>query len=400
MKKRVFFIGGIVWIVIAIAAVALLVAGLTGKLSIGGTDMFNLDGSQLVKEERFSAGGIDTLDVSVSYHSLRVTLVDDSEITVRQYDRDSQNLFTSRTDGGSLSIAIAPRNITSLFGINIDPRLEIDLPRSYANDISLKTSSGTVRIREYMKCGALDVTTSSGSVSLGDLELSSLSVSTSSGTQRLGSIYSSGKVLLKSSSGSISCDTVTASGCEVKTNSGTQRLGDIGANGTLTLESTSGSITTGSLRAQDVSIKSNSGTLHHDNITAAGRLDISSSSGSQTADDVEAGTFDIGANSGTLNYGGISGAGSVETTSGSIRCGSLDVRGDVSVTSSSGTQRLTLADSPSFEIKISSSSGTIRTGDLDIYYSNKNGKSAFGTVGSGANGTLSIKSSSGSVTIN
>jgi hypothetical protein len=71
----------------------------------------------------------------------------------------------------------------------------------------------------------------------------------------------------------------------------------------------------------------------------------------------------------------------------------------VTISSNSGDQKLQLSEGQSFEITISTSSGTIRAAGINLSYADNKGKNAFATVGDGSGGKLSIASSSGNVSI-
>lgn len=425
MKKRVLFIGTIIWFLIAAALLVVFVLALTGNLNLswlsnGGVSMiFNLN-LELVKEESFQTAGLEEISITTSYHNIELTLADGDAITVRQYDVDGGNLFTSAESGDKLSVEIESRMV--IFGISFSsPRLEIQIPERYFSKVTLKTSSGAIncspdeapgwgsasissnsgniRLDSGIHCAALSLSSVSGSINLGDTASGSVSVNSHSGTQRLGNIQSEGRVSLASTSGSITAGTVSGSALSVQANSGTLRLSDIAATEEVSLKSTSGSINCEDIASGNVRIESNSGTLRGGDIKADGQVSVSSTSGSHHFGSVKGESFNISANSGTLVYDGLSGKGSMETSSGSITCESLDITGNSSIHSNSGTQRLTLAKDQSFEITISTSSGSIRANDIQLYYSDQNGKNATGTVGSGANGTLDLRTTSGSINI-
>jgi DUF4097 and DUF4098 domain-containing protein YvlB len=388
MKKSVFLIGGIIWAGIALAALVILLLGLSGSASAGrfqwfrgGANMSSMwDSSTLVKEERFSLAEITALEIGTQYQDIRIALVEGQEMTVRQYDIDETTQFAADLYGSRLSLNTEHKNRVT-FSMATNSRLEIDLPREYAHsvalaassgainlysaaqwgDTSLSSNSGDIRFKDGLTCGSLEIVTSSGSVNIGDIKADSLDIRTNSGDVRLNELQASGSIALKSSSGSLNCGSVISTNFAVYTNSGDMRIG---------------------------------------NVTANSGVEITSSSGSQNLGSVKAETFIIKSNSGSLRYSGICGQGSIENSSGSINCGALELRGNVIVSSNSGDQRLTLTAGQNFEITISTNSGSIRAMGIDLSYSDNKGKNAFATVGDGSGGTLSITTSSGSVNIN
>ncbi len=427
MKKSFFFAGALVWAGIAVVALGVLGYGLFnrnrtgswfGGLFSGGQTW---DNTELVKEESFSLAGIGELAFDVSHHSLDITLVEGDTLTVRQFDIDDENLFAALSQGGRLAVSIPPRS-RFFVGVSIAfPRLEISLPAAYASAVTLGTSSGsvtvpaaprwgntrigtssgTVRLEEGIACAALYIETASGSVHAGGISAdAAVEVSTSSGTQRLDIIHAGGDIALTSNSGTINAADVTAGGAvRVGSSSGTQRLESVTAPGDITLKSSSASINCGGIAAANCTITTSSGTLDLGDIAVGGHLEIDTSSASHNTGNVSAGTYRISSTSGTLRYGGLSGRGSVKTSSASVNIDALDIKGDTEITSTSGTQRLTLAGAQSFRVDISTNSGGINADGIDLNYTDRDGDNAFGTVGDGSGGTLTLKTSSGSINI-
>ena len=391
MKKPFFLAGAIVWAVIAAAALLLLASSLAGAdlsgLIPGWTASGGIGGAfvnavnsntPLIKEEKFSAAGLNALEVSAKNQSIKITLTDGGEVAVRHYDIKSAPAFEAGVSGGKLSVDIQRHYIT-LFNIS-SPRLEIDLPRAFSGNVSLKSASGSISLGGRGEWGSVSLDSVSGAVRfVGGLKCADLIINTVSGSVSLGDTHA-GTAVIGSVSGALRLENLTFSGEGV-------------------LKNMSGSINAGNIAAAGLNIKSGSGAVRARDINVARQLHISSASGSQDAGYVKADDFTIKGLSGSLRYSGISGAGLVDCLSGSINIGALYVKGDVTVNSLSGTQRLTLAPDQNADIKISVMSGTIHAAGLDLSYTDKKGKNANGKIGNGSGGTLSIRAASGSVYI-
>ena len=387
MKKSFFLIGATVWVIIAVAALTLLIASMSGgKLSANlpnwmrfgsVANIFDAN-TTLLKEETFSLSDISELDVSTQYQSIRITLISGNEMTVRHYDIDSAAPFSGQAAGGALKISIPRRNDVSINMAN--PRLEIDLPGRYATVLKLESTSGSIDFEGYP-------------------EFTSLALSSSSGAIRLEDGAACRELNVRTGSGSISMGNLYAGTLSFSSSSGTLRLEEVSSAGDVTLITTSGSINSKNIVASNLRIQSSSGVIRIGNVDSISRVDISTSSGSHNVGFVKAEMYNISAISGTLRYDGLSGAGRLDSTSGSIDCEALDVKGNVTISSLSGTKRITLAPDQNFDIKISTTSGTIRAADFALFYSDNRGKNAFGTVGDGSAGTLNIQSTSGSISI-
>ena len=397
MKKPFFLIGALIWVLIALSALALLAMSLSGASlsnnlpnwmrgwsqsgaagSAGGMSGLLDSNTLLIKEEAFDMSGIDELDVGTRYQSIKIAIVDGAEMAVRHYDIDPERPFASEASGGSLKVYIPERSFVSINMSN--PRLEIDLPAGYIGSVKLASSSGDIDIGGRAGWGAVALSSTSGAVrASGGIDCGAFSVSTNSGTVSMGD--------------------VGAQSISIISTSGSQRLSGLRASGDVFLKSASGTINSGDIEASGLKVQSTSGTIRADKIDATGSVSINSSSGNHNIGAVSAVSYEIESTSGTLRYDGLSGAGSVDSSSGSLTCGALDVKGDVAVATTSGTVRLALAPEQNFELKITVSSGTIRASRHEIFYTDRQGKNAFGTVGNGGAATLSIRTSSGNVNI-
>lgn len=419
MKRKLLLAGAIVWTVIAVAMLVVFVLALTGNLNLKGLSVDVMgSNNKLVKQETYDLDGIDKLNIATASQNIIINLVSGSEMTVRQYDIDDKNLFTEEKSAGTLSVKVESRIVIGIL-IYYSPRLEIDLPAEYASAVNLasgsgsikcpdaapswgnvnvSTGSGSLNFTEGITGANLAIATGSGTVRLGDISADSLSVSTSSGSTHAANITAKGDVILKSGSGSINVGSIYAGGLSVVSSSGTQKIGAISISGRASVVSGSGSVRIESVSTADLSISTSSGSIHCGDISADGFVNNTSGSGTQTVGLVSCERYEISGNSASLKYEGLSGRGSVTSGSGTVRCNSLDVRGDTSIKSGSGSVHLSLAADANFELDIVTGSGSIRAGDIELFYSNRSDH-AFATVGSGENGTLSISTGSGSVRI-
>jgi DUF4097 and DUF4098 domain-containing protein YvlB len=388
MRKRVFFTGAIIWTLIFIALISIIIITVTGSASIFNLgEFFNVRSfsaafdanTPLVKEETFTMAGVTELGVNALYQDIIIKLTDGVDMTVRHYDIDASPFTSQTAAGGSIINISVPTRVN--VSINMaNPRLEIDLPRSYAGAVKLDSSSGEINMNEYAEWSAATLISASGDVRFqAGIKCENLKIETSSGTVRLGD--------------------ADANSINIKSASGDMRMNELRANGDIVLKSSSGTMRSSNITAVNLKIESLSGDINIGDVTVVGNADISSSSGSQYAGLVKTNTYKISGLSGTLRYSGLSGAGSVSSSSGTITCNALDVKGDVSFIAASGNQRISLAPDQNIEVKISVTSGDIRAPDLALYYTDRLGRNATGKVGDGSAGTLDVRSSSGNITI-
>ena len=340
MKKAVLSIAIAIWSLLALLVLAILVFGLTGAGAPGwvqklpgygatwkGDNSMVVFGGNvtLIKEESYALAGIGSLSVTGTYQSVYVTLNDSGSLTVRHYDYDAADGFTSETAGGTLGIQAQKRTMINLFGINVNnwPRLEISVPRSYADKISFTSASGSVNIEENAAWGDTSLRSASGSVRVkGSLSCGGLRVSTTSGSVRLNGEITGAVVDVGSTSGSVHIDgTVRCERLSVQTASGSQKLSDCEVSGPVSLKSVSGGIRAGNISGSEITCKSTSGGQTLGALEAKGMISLNAVSGRIQADAVRSPEHTVKTASGGIKVGELTGAGEVKSTSGSVRTG-------------------------------------------------------------------------------
>jgi DUF4097 and DUF4098 domain-containing protein YvlB len=323
MKKAFLLTGIIAWSIMGLIVLGVLIASLSGinmpgwirnlpglNAARGGSEnMIYVGGSTvLIKEESFPLDGVAALNIRTTHQKITVTLSNDSRLTVRQYDNENARPFTSdaglvETGFGTLDISTRDRGFSiGILTLNFDPRLEISLPRSYAGNVALISTSGTVHIAD--------------SVTWGDTLLQS-----TSGSIRLNAPAAFGNLWVKSTSGTIRSEKITGMDISIESTSGSHRLGALDASGNVSLRSTSGSVSASGISGAEISAATSSGSQTLGALDSGGLIRLTSASGTVRADAVRSPQHYITTSSGSIRIGELTGQGEVRSTSGSVRTG-------------------------------------------------------------------------------
>jgi DUF4097 and DUF4098 domain-containing protein YvlB len=342
MRKAFLVIGIAAWSILGSVILAILVLGLSGSnmpkwvqelpgvsaLRGGNGEMFyfNIGGStELIKEESFKLEGIGTVSIAAASERITVTLNNGNEMIVRQYDNSHAQPFTSGKGNGSLDISTRDKPIAiGIMVFNFSPRLEISIPRSYAGNVSLAATSGSIHINDRVKWGNTLITASSGSIRLNSSgEFGDLRIKTSSGSIRSYGVITGDAAEISSTSGSIRLDggAVRCASLNVRSTSGSITLYECEASGQVTVKSSSGSIRSSGIKAGDVTVESTSGSQTLGTVEASGTIRLTSSSGSVKADAVRSPAHHIRTASGSIRIHQLTGEGDVRSSSGSVRTG-------------------------------------------------------------------------------
>lgn len=344
-------------LVVAIGLGAVLVMGLTGNLKAGNLFSF-APSMELANRQEFAAGDFDSL--LVEYSSERIILLPGQEgrVVLEEYMSrwDEGMLARISTDGRRLDIRAGNRPAGSWMNWNAEIKLYV--PASWAADVSLKNSSGSIRAEdERFSFGAFSAATSSGSI-------------------RLGRVTAQGDLRLQSSSGSVNAE-------------------QLEAGGSAAASATSGALRLERVQARDVELRTSSGSIRVGQ-AAAERVAASASSGSINFERLD-GVFELSNTSGGLHVEGGAGSGSAKTSSGSLRIRLDELNGDLSLNTTSGSCRLSVPGGQAFSFFAQTSSGSIRTPDDGGLSYNQRGNEASGSFGPNPVYRVEMRASSGSV---
>ncbi|MHC1719209.1 MAG: DUF4097 family beta strand repeat-containing protein [Clostridiaceae bacterium] len=237
-SRKLNIISIILWAAIALFLTGALVYGITSGGIIGHR------GVTLQKQEIVDAEGLDSIIMDFTSENIIVAAAKANEIKI--VESSGRNLrtsekFTAVRDGNTLTIKQGKKRLfMNFFSLgDIQRKIEIFIPESYAGDMITSLSSGNVNLEgnfafssikseitsgNFTAEGAItakeaSIASTSGNIKIGKLDTGSYEVSSTSGNVGLGSLTGSGEV--KGSSGNIKISYVDiAEYSSVKTTSG------------------------------------------------------------------------------------------------------------------------------------------------------------------------------------
>ncbi len=298
---------------------------------------------KVLKEEHVDMSDIQEIELNFSSSDIDVSITDDSTISIIEsatVKLEEDELFTLINQNGKLVVTAGRKRRQSvLFGFGFTQRkVELLLPKKYAGDLNLTTSSGDIRI-------------------FSDLDLKNISVN--------------------------------------------QASGDLKTDYALTVQSfkaqlASGDIKVKYLECKDYALKTASGDIAISFLKGSG--DIATMSGDITIKELEAVIYTIQSASGDINLKKIQGSGEVRTASGDIDASYLSILEYSRLTAASGDIDIELAEDISFEMEAKCISGEIR-GNVAMDYKNKKASQATAVIGEAPYAKLTISTASGDVRV-
>lgn len=335
MNKVVAAICILITSVLAFALVMVMIAGISGNtfFNWGGTnlnwDFFSGGESVMVKEESISLSDCSDFILNTSSHKIYVTSTSGDKMTVRQYgssDLSGDELFSINKDQGKVSVEIRDRRLRISFFSWRNDYFEIAIPSSWMGNVSLKTSSGGIRIEDSFNWGEISLNCTSGGINVASaLQGTSVSIRSSSGGIRLHDDLRADKLDVGVTSGGMKAEYVEAK--------------------SINMESSSGGITiNGAMKTDDLYLRVTSGGI---------KTDV-----------IDAGNFVIETSSGGAKITELIGQGNVKCTSGGIVIDMLRPSGNVELRSSSGGITCSVPSELSHFVNTRATSGGVRLNEV------------------------------------
>ncbi|SHJ76978.1 lia operon protein LiaG [Clostridium cavendishii DSM 21758] len=232
MNKNLKIINITIWVIVIIFLIGILIYGVSNGVGRGG-NFFSINlrngATSVQKEEIIQLDKCDNINLDFSSDDIIISLTDDDNVKVVQKSGNKlseDEKFTFSKDENTINIKSG--NFKKVFNIfffgSFDNKIELSIPKKYNKSLDIKTNSGNIEVMDNLnldkfisyqssgdfKCrktitaNDVNLKTSSGSIRPEDLVTKSYNLRTSSGDIVVGTLSGSGE--LEASSGSIKID--------------------------------------------------------------------------------------------------------------------------------------------------------------------------------------------------
>ncbi|AYE38075.1 hypothetical protein D1B17_05285 [Companilactobacillus zhachilii] len=161
----------------------------------------------------------------------------------------------------------------------------------------------------------------------------------------------------------------------------------------------SGLVNVRDVKINQLLINANSGKVVMEDLNVTGDLSVEARSGVIKLDNIYSPNYNILARSGTIKGVDLGGGGKIVAKSGTIKLEFARVTGDVDVTNTSGTVRLTMPEHDSYNFDLEAKSGTVKMNHAANYKHDVQSLKE-GTVGANPQYNLSVRAVSGTIKVN
>lgn len=356
---------------------------------------------EIDEEKSLELAGLKDLSISSTSTDIKIIPTDGQTVKAHLYGTISSNkedyfpaLEAERTgDRGSINIKW-PRTINIGF-MNSDLKLDIYLPRTYAENLDVDTSSAKVSFDELTVKG-FQCSTTSGDVTGKSVKAESAELKTSSGRFEL-STNITGNLHIESTSGDFNLNTVKAKSVTRATASGVTKITNMECED-FKFNSTSGDLKVESIKAAASNIETSSGKVQL-NGPSSEKAVVKTTSGDIYWEGLVSKSTQTETFSGKTTLKGALGDLNHHSTSGDIEAAYDNFSNNIKIEVSSGMSKLQLPSNSEFGLNYSSSSGKMHLNDFEVTVKGPVEDNNFkGYVKSDKN-MITIKSSSGDAEI-
>lgn len=289
--------GSRIWLITAAAFIIVGAVIFTVALVRQGFDFSKLSINEFRTNIYEIGEHFDNIEIDVKTAEITVVPSQDGRCRVECYESQKVT-HSAAVEGSTLKIdAVDSRQWYDHIGISFQsPRLTVQLPMNTYNSLSIKTNTGDIEFSDGLSFGtvtvrgstsdivshadiskSVDLTTSTGSITLDRANAEAINLSVSTGKIELSDI-SCGKLTAKSSSGSTRLGNVAAESMDIKSSTGSVKFDRCDA-GEMYIKTSTGDVT-GTLLSQKIFIADTStGSVSLPQTSAGGRCEISTSTG-------------------------------------------------------------------------------------------------------------------------
>ena len=336
--KKLRIVSLILLIVGIVLLVGVMVLFSLGRINFG--NFFRVEKQVEIFSKTESMTGINEISLDLASADIRIVPSDVEEVTVTYKGPESKKDdpdITVEVKDGELKVMQEKTNFFYLFSWNFTQRLvEIEIPESYAGELSVLNSSGNLTID-----GDYTFASYYSNVTSGDINIDRMSTA---------------DFVLSSTSGNIKIGTLKTDKFDIRVTSGDTNVDELTGDGTL--KTTSGNVVI---------------------LILNGRADLTTSSGNSTVREWK-------------------GSGSMHCASGNLEVFISESTGDMTIGTTSGNIKVSLSEKAAYQIEASVVSGDINS-DIPLTFTGNNKNDAHGDFGTDPANSLTVKATSGNIRI-
>lgn len=339
MNRRLIIVQIVIWSIVGLALLGVLLSGVLNQgfsfmthISLGGN-------MKQVYENTVSLSGVNDITLNLTSMDVAISSSENDELRIVQYaagNLKESDYVSVEQNGDKVTVSQPVWHGFWLFRMSVPQRLTIYLPASYAQSLTLHSTSGNVDIEPALNLSKLDLKLTSGNV------------------------YSD--------------DTITAKDIRIRMTSG-----DVGVY---------------ALVSDTYDIASTSGNIRGGELTGKGNIRLTS--GEIIFESIAGASHRLETTSGNIRIGTLIGEADLQATSGNVTAKFEAPLSNVTAHAGSGNVNLTLPTGAAASVKASCGSGNIN-GDVGFSY-DKGGRNATATV-NGGGAMIDASVGSGNITI-
>lgn len=249
-----------IWITLALLLIVIGAVVFAAAMMGAGWDFIKLETSKYETAEYEIDEDFE--DISVITYTSDVALLpsEDGKCRVLSYEEERLRHNVTVSDGELKIEVVDTRKWYDHIGINFEsPKITVYLPEREYSELSIDESTGDVTVSKDFSFSSVDISLSTGDVSL--------------------AASSTGPVKINSSTGDITLEEVSASAVDLSVSTGSIRLGKVSATGGIKLTVSTGAALLTDVICGSLSTSGSTGGVRLERVIASGKLYVERSTG-------------------------------------------------------------------------------------------------------------------------
>ena len=290
--------------ILIIISVILIAIGLAiAFIALWGSGFDLKNSEKTVNESEVYTGEINRVVIDASEEATDVIIKKgaDEKATLEISRRENHTAEYSLNDG-TLTVKLQgeKRHFYEMFDFGPDNQITLTLPEGVYESLSVKASTGDIRISSFEFSGDVTLEASTGDINIANVKANAVSLEVSTGDIEASRITVQDKVSLKSTTGDVDADGISSKTLSLITKSGETEISRVTAEA-IDMESGTGDIECSEIYVTGVaSLRASTGKIEIDKSEFTEKLSVTTTTGDIDVMSSDAGELEISASTGAV----------------------------------------------------------------------------------------------------
>ncbi len=213
-------------IVVAMITVALFgFVNFSGKVATGSVTTLVRNETQGEKIFTAPVSGVSSISIEAENKEVNVVAADSDEITIGYVENQDED-YSIHNENGTITLINQSRSLHDFsfpnfhWGEDDSKRITVQVPRKYADKISINTTNSVIRISDFSSLGDLSCKTTNSLINISKVEADNIMIETQNAAITLDDTKAGNRLSAQTQNGKISLNQISAQDIVLQTQNG------------------------------------------------------------------------------------------------------------------------------------------------------------------------------------